>query len=335
MPRVATIWQRGQDGWWYTTHNGEKVKLSKDKKEADNAFHLLKSQDVEVEKKGYRPSFRKLADEYLSFTQQTKSERTYTHQKYFLQRFCDQAKTKRAADLKPQDVTNWILGEKTWGHNTQVTARGLVVSCLNWGVEEGKLPYSPLARMKVGKMFGRERILTKEERETVLGAVKHNDTFKLFLRFLAQTGARPYSEVAQIEAHMIDWEEGTVPLLKHKNARKGKKRCLYLTEEAKSILRELCEKRPTGPLFRTRNGHAYNRSNIIGAFRRLEKRLGVAKFNPYSYRHSFITEALERGLTADIVAELVGNSPKTIAKYYTHLESKKNTLRDAARKAVG
>ena len=79
----------------------------------------------------------------------------------------------------------------------------------------------------------------------------------------------------------------------------------------------------------------YNRSNIIGAFRRLEKRLGIARFNPYSYRHSYITEALERGLTADIVAELVGNSPKTIAKYYSHLESKRNTLRESARKAVG
>ena len=54
-----------------------------------------------------------------------------------------------------------------------------------------------------------------------------------------------------------------------------------------------------------------------------------------SYRHSFITEALEQGLTADIVAELVGNTPKTIAKYYSHLESKKNTLREAARRAVG
>ena len=40
-------------------------------------------------------------------------------------------------------------------------------------------------------------------------------------------------------------------------------------------------------------------------------------------------------MTADIVAELVGNSPRTITKYYAHLESKKNTLREAARKAVG
>src|SRR5262249_8480657 len=153
---------------------------------------------------------------------------------------------------------------------------------------------------------------------------------KLFLRFLEQTGARPYSEAAQIEAPMIDWDGSCIPLEKHKNARKGKKRTIYLSDEAKAILEDLCAKRPTGPLFCTRYGHAYNRSNLIGAFRRLEKRLGIERFNPYSYRHTYITEALERGLTADIVAELVGNTPRTIAKYYSHLESKKNTLREAA-----
>jgi integrase len=334
MPREAKIWQRAQDGWYYCKHKGKQVKLSRDKKEAQTAFHELKSKKEDDEPKAYRPSFRKLADQYLEFTKQTKSERTYEHQLYFLQRFCDHVKSKRAAELKPADVTGWILKETTWGYNTQVTARGLVVACLNWAIEQGFLIYSPLARMKVGQMRGRERILTKGERERILAAVKHNETFRLFLQFLEQTGARPYSEVAQITAEMIDWDEGCIPLAKHKNARKGKKRCIYLTEAAKAILRGLCEKRPSGPLFRTRNGQAYNRGNIIKAFRRLEKRLGIARFNPYSYRHTYITDALERGLTADIVAELVGNSPKTIAKYYSHLESKKNTLREAARKAV-
>ena len=85
----------------------------------------------------------------------------------------------------------------------------------------------------------------------------------------------------------------------------------------------------------TRQGNeAYNRSNIIKAFRRLETLLKIERFNPYAYRHSFITEALECGLTSDIVAELVGNTPKTIAKYYSHLESKKDTLRAAAKRAV-
>src|SRR5262249_51490535 len=153
----------------------------------ERAFHALKAQAPDAsEGKGYRPTFRKLADLYLAYTQQTKSPRTYEHQKYFLQLFCDHVKTKRAADIKPGDVTAWILkinsrsdGKPRWGHNTQVTARGLVVAVLNWAVEQGTLQFSPLARMKVGQMHGRERILTKEERERVLAA-SSNKTFKLF-----------------------------------------------------------------------------------------------------------------------------------------------------------
>ena len=55
----------------------------------------------------------------------------------------------------------------------------------------------------------------------------------------------------------------------------------------------------------------------------------------YSYRHTYITEALERGLTASMVAELVGNSAKTIEKYYNHLSQKRDSLKAAALRAVG
>src|SRR5947208_2318985 len=122
MPRKPSIWQREQNGWWYTTFQGEQVKLSLDEGEAQRAFHELHAKLPEEKPEGYRPTFRKLADLYLTFTQQTKSELTYGHQKYFLQSFCDHVKRKLAAELKPLDVTEWLLKRTTWGHNTQVTA---------------------------------------------------------------------------------------------------------------------------------------------------------------------------------------------------------------------
>lgn len=223
---------------------------------------------------GFRPTFRRLADLYLDYTRQTKSGRALEHQLRFLQSFCDSVGTKRAADLKPGDVTTWLLKHKgRWGHNTQVTARSLVAACLNWAVREGHLPATPLVGMTIGQTHGRERILSKEERARVLAAVGHNRTFELFLRFLEQTGCRPYSEAAQITAAMIDWVAGSVPLTEHKNARLGRRRVIYLTDAAKAVLRELCDLRPEGPLFHTRHGVPYNRSNIIKAFRRLETRL--------------------------------------------------------------
>jgi integrase len=338
MPRKSGIWLREQDGYYYTTYRRQQHKLSKDSKEAEKEYHRILSEsgdEADAGVIGNRPTFKKLARLYLEYTQQTKSERTYLHQRYFLQRFCDHVGGKKAADLKPADVTAWVLKHKArWGHNTQVTARSLVVAVLNWAIAEGHLRYSPLAKMKVGQTHSRERILTKDERERILGAIR-NKTFKAFVRFLAATGCRPYSEAAQITAEMIDWKESIIPLVKHKNARKGKRRVIYLNDEAKKVLQEMCERRPIGVLFVTCHGIPYNKGNIIKSFWRLEEKLGIKDLNPYAYRHTYITEALERGLTADIVAELVGNTPQTIAKYYNHLSQKKDALREAARRAVG
>jgi integrase len=335
MPRKPSVWLREQDGWYYTTFHGEQVKLSSDPGEAERAFHTLHANSAPKEETGYRPTFRKLADRYLDYTEQTKSPLTYTHQRYFLQSFCDHVKRKLAAELRPLDVTEWVLKHKDqWGHNTQVTARGLVAACLNSAVEQGYLPYSPLAKIKAGTFHRRERILTQEERRRVKEAAVGSN-FKNLLTFLEQTGARPYSEAAQVTAAMIDWQEGSITFEEHKNARKGKRRVIYLTPELLMMLRQLAEKKPDGPLFVTRYGIPYNNSNIGQRLRRLEKKLCIPRFNLYNYRHTYITEALERGLSSDIVAELVGNTPKTIAKYYSHLESKRNTLRDAARRAVG
>ncbi len=58
-------------------------------------------------------------------TERAKGPLTCRHQSYFLQLFCDHVRTRRAADLKPGDVTSRCLKCKgRWGHNTQVTARG-------------------------------------------------------------------------------------------------------------------------------------------------------------------------------------------------------------------
>ena len=41
MARIPKVWLRAQTGWYCTTLNGETIKLSKDKKEAEKAFHTL------------------------------------------------------------------------------------------------------------------------------------------------------------------------------------------------------------------------------------------------------------------------------------------------------
>ena len=339
MPRPAKIWQRDQDSFFYCTHRGKQVRLARDRKEAEKAFHEMKARPDEAPEAGSRPSFRKLADLYLEFMRQSKDKKTFDHRLFFLKSFAAHVKAKKAAELKPGDVTNWILGvnaagkKPRWGHNTQVTARGIVTACLNWAVGEGHLPYSPLAKMKVGSFHRRERMLTRDERDRIKAAVTYAP-FGNLLAFLEQTGCRPFSEASSLTASMIDWPSGTITFHKHKNARKGKTRVVYLVPALQEQIKAWCAETPEGPLFRTHNGIAYNRSNVVSRIRYLERSLGMPRWSLYAFRHAFFTEALERGVPSDLLAEIGGNTPKTIAKYYNHLDQRKDALRAAALKAV-
>lgn len=58
------------------------------------------------------------------------------------------------------------------------------------------------------------------------------------------------------------------------------------------------------------------------------------RYNLYAFRHSFITEALVRGVDAVTVSVLAGHRDTTmISRHYAHLTDKADHLREAARKA--
>ena len=333
MPRTPSIWLRSQDGWWYVTIQGHKQKLSKDKKEAQKAFHTLMSVEPEPEEQGgFRPNFRKLADLFLEEAKRTKGDMTYTVQKHYLQSFCNHIGKRKAAEIKVHHASEWIHSHDNWSESTRTTARGIVLACLNWSVQQDYLTANPLAKFKRGEYTRRERFLTPEERTKVLGWLQGN--IRDFMYVVDQTGARPYSEIGRITAEMIDFETGTILFKKHKNAKKGKKRVIYLTEGLRELFKRMCEEKPTGLLFHTRNGIAWNQGTAMKWIRKAETVLAIPRFTVYSFRHAYISECLAKGMSAEIVAELVGNSPATIHKYYSHIDQKTDTLRSAAQRAV-
>jgi hypothetical protein len=49
VARPPTVWFRKHDGWYYSTIRGEKIKLARNKKEAERACHSLLSRPREEE----------------------------------------------------------------------------------------------------------------------------------------------------------------------------------------------------------------------------------------------------------------------------------------------
>jgi integrase len=287
----------------------------------------------EEDPQGVSPKFRKLADLFLTRSQRSNRPETYRYQQTFLQSFCDSVKTRRVMDLKGLHVSKWLLAHPQWGQSTRAMAIQIVKACLNWGVQEGFIHHSPLAKVRREAFVRRERILTADEKKRISAFVGPH--FRDFLFALEQTGMRPFSEAGAMTAQMVDFAAESVTFQKHKTANKGKKRVVYLPPELLLTLRKLALKYPDGPLFRTRTGKPWNRHNAWKWMDRIDKELGIAGVTPYAWRHTYITDSLACGIGVEVVAELVGNTPRTIYQYYAHLDQRKDALREAARRAVG
>lgn len=341
MARRAGIWFRKGTNCYYTTINGNKVRLSPDEKEAKRLFHELMAKQAETVEAQPEPvsalgkSFRKLADMYLVATKDQKIERVFLQQTDCLKAFCNHLKKKLPAkDLKPHHVRTW-LDTKEWSAATKANKRKTIKAVLNWAVAEGYLDESPLKKMASGEGDARDRVLTADEKKRINEFVRgRSQDFADFLRAVELTGARPFSEMGAVTAKDVDFQEGTITLQRHKNRRKtGKPRTIYVVPEVMEILKARAERYPEGPLFRSRRGKTWYTGSSRKWFALIEEKLGI-KAHAYLYRHSMITEALIRGVPVEVVAELVGNTVSVLHRHYSHVGKDQTALKAAALKAV-
>ena len=346
MGRPAKIWKREADGFWYATHRGEKVKLAADKAEAEKAFHTLKAHDAPPEPEvGPRPSVKHLVGLYLDQAKLTKKPDTYEVQRRILVNFCDYVGNKKAPDIRVPAVKDWLAADKPrrgkggtttpakWGESMRALAGSTVIALFNWAVEEQRLSVSPVKGLKRGRYLRRERIVPPEHRAAVMGAA--GPELADFLRLMALTGARPFSELGVLTAAAVDFTGGLVVPVEHKTAKKGKARVIVLVPEAVDILRRLAGRHPAGLLLRTGRGRAWSRQTFNAALKRAAKRAGVPEYSPYDWRRTFITDGLAGGLSANVMAQLAGNTPAVINKYYDSLHLRLDALRAAAATAAG
>lgn len=335
MPRPHKVWKRKDTGWYYAKVGGKKVRLSLDRAAAERMmFELLAEhakKDPEPKAAGTFPTFRKVCDLFLDHSERVNKPNTFRMHKVYLQSACDRFGKKRVNDLKVHHVTAW-LAETGWGESTECSGKGAVLAVLNWAVEQGYISSHPLKKLKRGSHKRRERVFTAEELRKIREFVKPD--FGDFLRALELTGARPFSELARVTAEMVDWADETIAFGEHKNEKKGKTRTIYLVPEMVALLKRLAEKHPTGLLFRNSRGKVWTSHDATRRLHYATGKLGIPKGTVYAVRHHVITRGLEKGLNANVIAELVGNSPVTISRHYDHLSKRKAAMKEAALKVV-
>lgn len=264
--------------------------------------------------------------------------RTYWWYRKYLQSFCDLFGSLGALDIKPLHVSRWLDAHPKW-----TTSRRCAVICLkrayNWCEAEGILAVNPMKKVKKPAAVRRERIITDEEWRQLFAAIRDQE-FRDFVTALRETGCRP-GEVRKVTAEQVNLEIGVWVLEHHKTRRKtGLPRVVYLTPAMVELCKRLVAQWPEGPIFRgpkRKGSKPYSRNAIRCRFRRLRKKLPQLKgVISYTLRHTYITDALARGVSPALVAELAGHKDLTmIETHYSHLSEKRKHLQDAARKAVG
>jgi integrase len=280
----------------------------------------------------------KLCDLFLDHSLRHNDARTYDWYKSYLQSFCDTFGNMQALKVKPIHVSRWLDANPGW-----TTSRRCAIVALkrsyNWANDEGLIDENPLKRVKRPQNKRRERIPTTEERQHILAAIK-DEPFREFVFAMQETGARP-GEVRKVTAAHFSEENEAWILPEHKTKKKtGKSRVIYLTPAMIALTKKLAKQWPEGPIFRgpKRKGcKPYSRNAVRCRFRRLRAKLPQLKgIVSYSYRHGFITDALERGVPVATVAELAGHTDlKMIQEHYGHLSERRKHLQDAVRKAAG
>jgi integrase len=241
-----------------------------------------------------------------------------------------------------------------WSEGNAAMFVAILHRVFRWAFRSGLLTRNPLAGIERprSRSRGREALIGSNAAEITRN---HNlimevaqPAFRPFLTVLANTGARP-SEIANATASCFDPALGAFVYHAdnvrgdgehaHKTARKGKDRIIFLTGETLEIVRELVARHPDGLLFRPGPRHrgrsivhagpagGWNLNRIVSEFARIRKRTGLKKVSAYSYRHTFATEWLKAGKPVDVLAAIMGNTPETIRKHYSHLLSDAQGLR--------
>jgi integrase len=328
------FWRASKQAWYVQLRDGSQRSLGRDEEEAWKEFHrvMLHEEGAAPRKKSY--TVGEIFDLYLEYClHETASYGLY---RYFLNDASASFGRLDDAELAPFHVNAWLAKHTSWGPTTKNMVVAVVKAAFNHAVAEGRIDRNPVAAIRMPTPEVCDRVLTQEERRQIFGAVTDR-CFADYLLALAESGARP-GEVAKLTPGDVNLELGVWDLSRHKTRKKtARARVVYLTPALLDLTRRLpFAAAPGQPLFRNRNGNPWNRNNVYYRIETLRKKFPhLADVVPYTFRATFATDALERGVPEATVSELFGHTDtRMLHRHYNKISQRVKHLQEAAWKAT-
>lgn len=341
-------WRVGKKFWkearkcWYCMIYHPDGKRQERRLDPDEETAESKRQDIikQVRNQGV-PSLEctvnHLVQSFLTYVEDNNSRATYKWYTHFLLAWKNSPgiANLRVGDVKLHHAQNWLKKAypQTGNSNTRHDAIAALKRLFNWAVDDMEyLPRNPFTKLKKPRRTERDVCPSLAQWDEILGRYDPDDPFGDFLTVMVETGCRP-QELRIMEARHVDFKAQPAPTIHFTDGEipggnKGGHDVL-LTDKAVAVLRRLALVRPEGPLFRNAAGRAWTKDALNCRFQRLKKTVPF-KVNCYAARHSYATDALEKGASiGDLQAQMGIRDPKVIWNHYgKHIQDRTQHLKD-------
>ncbi len=207
--------------------------------------------------------------------------------------------------VKIASAWDWALGEKLVESNPWQDASKLI-----------KVPPKP-----------QPKPFTQAEIAAILEAFKGNQYYYYYapyVEFLVSTGCRPSEAIGLQWKHVSKdfkrvWIGSTLTRGERKSTKTNKDRTLFLTSRLSALLCSLnpANAQPDDLVFKTPNGNPISDQDFCRrGWRTILGELGIPYRKPYYLRATFVSHALEAGVSPTTIAAMTGHSVQVLFQHY-------------------
>ena len=250
-----------------------------------------------------------LNDYLLSKKLEAKSENTLNRYRYELTKLLSYI-NKPTNEILPSDISNYMMSYKQIrgiSNQTLKNIRAIFNTYFTWMRDRDRINKNP---MKLVENIKTEKIIkipfTDEERELLFRACSCIRD-KALLEFLYSTAIR-VSELSRLDISDIHFSDKDLIVY----GKGSKERIVYINNKANMYLREYLNSRTdSNPALFVSLFKPYKRlgkQGIEDIVRRIGRKAGVEKAHPHRFRRTAATNALNRGMPVQEVANMLGHA---------------------------
>ena len=283
---------------------------------------------LELPKDKPKTLFKEVAQKYLEWASTNKAkggrDDKYLYKNHLLNRFGN-TRMDRISSFDLEKMKSELLKAgyaPATAKHALVLVRQIFNKAIAWGLYQGENPVKGVKMPTIANQ--RERFLTIEEANALLGALKAKSQQVHDMALVSlHTGMR-FGEIAGLKVHDIDLVNGLIAISDPKNNRPRK---AYMTEAVKAMLqaRMQREAKSNALIFPDENGHVM--PAISKTFPRivtaLELNKGVKdprqRVTFHSLRHTFASWLALQGEPIQTISDLLGHRTIQMTMRYSHL----------------